>query len=1494
MGGKTAQSTQQVTVPPAVLAQYQAVNARATQTAGTPFQTYGGEFVSPVNQQQQAGISGVNTAATQAQPYFDAATGQIQNAQAGTAPLNAASATGLGAAQAGTQPYNAAAAGMLGQAADATQPINAASLGTLGAAQAGTQPYNSAAAGMIGGAAGATQPTNAAALGLTAASAGQVNADPITGQQINQYMNPYLQTVLGSTARLINQNNQQQQAGQLGTAIQSGAFGGDRAGLAAANLEQQQNLAAGQIYSGIASNAFDTALSTAQQQQGVNLGAGQANRAALANAGAQLAGIGQTQFGEGVAGGQALAGLGQTQYGEGANTAAQLAALGQTQFGEGVTGATTAAGLGQTAYGEGANTASQLAALGQTQYGEGANTATTLAGLGTGAQAAGLQGAEAQVGAGTLQQQTQQAQDTALYNQFLQQQSYPFQVDQFLANIAEGTGALSGSTTTTQQPGGFFSDRRLKHNIRKIGKTFDGQPIYSYSMHGDPRTQIGLIAQDVEKKHPESVGVAGHYKVVDYGKATEDAANRGHFYSGGLVPLRRPYQGGGGPVLSYADSPSSVSAMDLSNILQAQREMYAPYSGGTGLYGNTAAGPYGGKGHVPPANGATPHLVVASGSPQPAQSGSSKVQQTIGLGKDAYQGYKHFNKPTTNAGVSGDAAPEGPPTYLSPDAQAAQAADAAAAGPPETAGLGAADTSAASVAAPAAADVAAPAAADAAAGTAAGAAGAGAAGAAIDTGAAEAAAALAAEYAAADIGAAAIIAAKRGGKMFAAGGMPYEGSVAPEYGANGSMDIPDVNSGEKLQTAGPLKKQPTGFQTLLTMGNPNNAGTMTGDMFSNTAVKRGGRIGYADGGAPDVDDTDTTDDTPPPAPDPTTTKIPGVAASGAAKDTDHWYKHSANVVPLLQGLAAMGTAPTQHLGVALAAGLGAGASQWLPAHAQEQDIQSQTIANQKAQWQLNQLRSMDDLQGPGDGGSSQPGTSTLPSVVDPASIRTAAQRQYAVRDIWTPQETQQLQQAKKYQLGGLGNITPQITAQHQARLDNLRTKNQLAAGNAYDQVYPIAFAGQGQAFTQLQNVSPGAAAEIAKRTSDPIAQDKLARSWATETGNSVMQYSGRSTKAGTDGVERDQMGRPVLGSVPQGMSAAEHAANLRALAGTVDTGAEHHPQLGSTNPSLVRSPTSPYEVPGTVGPGMAASPGQPATGLAAQPPAPAPVATSPAAATPTPARPVPPRRPAEQQALLDRLHGKPAPWSVPSNAPSSATATAPAADDFKDAPRKPSWADNPDAVAPTGQGVKYTEKKTALMDEANDIKTTQFQKVNVQRMQNELPNAKVGPGTRYLADLQTTLGNLTGSQFIAMLNSNPSAYDLLSKGLGNQALQQQLANIREQGGSVRLGAQESGLILNKLSASPEMARGAIKTLLDWQSQQLDYEAGRQNAIPGYLAANGDARLFDNYYSNKHPLGGSVSTAAPAGTGVQTTRTATGRHGEKYHLINNQWVRQVKQ
>lgn len=344
-GGKGGTSTSTVSIPPEVLARYNAVNARAEEVAKKPFEAYTGEFVAPVTQEQQQGI-------TQTQQYSEAA-----------------------------QPYYARAAGMTEEAYKASQPL--------------------------------------------------------TAEQIQQYQNPYIQSVVDPTLRALQQQQAIDRQSQSAQAIRSGAFGGDRAGLQRAALAGQQELAQAQAINPLYASAYQNALATAQQQQ-------------------------QQRVASGLQAGQQVAGIG------------------------------------------------------------------------TGAQQAGLQGAQATIGAGTLKQQTQQAQDTARYQQFLQERGYDFQTAQFLANIAEGTGALSGSTTTTTQPTSFFSDKRLKHDIKKIGKTNDGLPIYSFKYHGDDRTQIGLIAQDVEKKRPEAVGMFNGYKTVDYEKATAGARHARAM--GGLIP----------------------------------------------------------------------------------------------------------------------------------------------------------------------------------------------------------------------------------------------------------------------------------------------------------------------------------------------------------------------------------------------------------------------------------------------------------------------------------------------------------------------------------------------------------------------------------------------------------------------------------------------------------------------------------------------------------------------------------------------------------------------------------------------------------------------------------------------------------------------------------------------------------------------------------------------------------------------------------------------
>jgi hypothetical protein len=278
-------------------------------------------------------------------------------------------------------------------------------------------------------------------------------AAPISSSAIQGYQNPYTQQVIDATQAQFNNSNAAQQSQLTGNAALRGALGGDRVGVAQAELAKQQNLTQNPVIANLYSNSYNNALSAAQ-----------------------------------------------------ADRTAQ----------------------GQAAY--------------------------TFGNLGTTAQNAALQGAQAQIGAGSLQQQTQQAGDTANYQQFLQQQAYPYQNAQFLASLGlpvlSGMGGSQSGTQTTTQPGpsifgqiaglglsglSLFSDEKVKENIEKVGKTFDGQNIYKFNYKGDPATHIGFIAQEIEKSKPDAVGDVGGVKTVNYDDATKDAAAKGKFADGGAV-----------------------------------------------------------------------------------------------------------------------------------------------------------------------------------------------------------------------------------------------------------------------------------------------------------------------------------------------------------------------------------------------------------------------------------------------------------------------------------------------------------------------------------------------------------------------------------------------------------------------------------------------------------------------------------------------------------------------------------------------------------------------------------------------------------------------------------------------------------------------------------------------------------------------------------------------------------------------------------------------
>lgn len=86
---------------------------------------------------------------------------------------------------------------------------------------------------------------------------------------------------------------------------------------------------------------------------------------------------------------------------------------------------------------------------------------------------------------------------------------------------------LGGATAGAGLLGSFLSDEREKDDVSPVGKTFDGQNIYRFRYKGDPRMQLGMLAQEVEKREPEAVHEAAGRKFVHYGRATDRAHKLG-------------------------------------------------------------------------------------------------------------------------------------------------------------------------------------------------------------------------------------------------------------------------------------------------------------------------------------------------------------------------------------------------------------------------------------------------------------------------------------------------------------------------------------------------------------------------------------------------------------------------------------------------------------------------------------------------------------------------------------------------------------------------------------------------------------------------------------------------------------------------------------------------------------------------------------------------------------------------------------------------------
>jgi len=156
---------------------------------------------------------------------------------------------------------------------------------------AGLTPDQTQAFGTIANAQGMAQPYINQASNLISGSTANLwnGVQQFSPDAISQYSNPYTQQVLNAQIALEQNQDAQQQEALKGNIISSGAWGGDRAGVAQAALAGQQALANNSTNANILNTGYNQALQEFNQQQQAQLGANATN-AQLAQNGAYALG----------------------------------------------------------------------------------------------------------------------------------------------------------------------------------------------------------------------------------------------------------------------------------------------------------------------------------------------------------------------------------------------------------------------------------------------------------------------------------------------------------------------------------------------------------------------------------------------------------------------------------------------------------------------------------------------------------------------------------------------------------------------------------------------------------------------------------------------------------------------------------------------------------------------------------------------------------------------------------------------------------------------------------------------------------------------------------------------------------------------------------------------------------------------------------------------------------------------------------------------------
>ena len=283
------------------------------------------------------------------------------------------------------------------------------------------------------------QPTNVSYMGTQAPQlqqyqmgpAERVGADRFGSQAMQDYMSPYMSGVVAQQKRGAMQDFARQMPGLRASAARSGALGGTRESLM--RSEAQRNLQ-GQLQ-GIEATGLQNAFQQAQQQFGADRAAQM--QAALAN---QQAGLTTGQQNLAAQLGIQQLGAGQSLQSQQLNQAAQLQAqqqaLSQNQ---------TAQQLMEQSKQFGAN-------LGMQGYQQQLAAAGSLGGLGMQNYQQQMGIGQAQLGAGAQGQAMDQELLNQQYQDFINQQQFPYKQAEFGMGILRGIPATGQVSTLYQQP----------------------------------------------------------------------------------------------------------------------------------------------------------------------------------------------------------------------------------------------------------------------------------------------------------------------------------------------------------------------------------------------------------------------------------------------------------------------------------------------------------------------------------------------------------------------------------------------------------------------------------------------------------------------------------------------------------------------------------------------------------------------------------------------------------------------------------------------------------------------------------------------------------------------------------------------------------------------------------------------------------------------------------------------------------------------------------